>query len=84
MNKEFISTAEAAKLLGISRVAVFKQIKLGKIKAQKVGRNYVIRRQDLSEVLEGTLSEEKKKAIEKAVHKTVKDYGETLRLLGLE
>lgn len=41
-NEQFLSTKEAAKLLGISPVAVFKRIKSGSIPAIKVGRNYVI------------------------------------------
>ncbi len=44
--KEFVSTGELAKMLGISRIAVFKKIKKGEIKAVKVGRNFVIKRED--------------------------------------
>ncbi|MEK7087273.1 MAG: helix-turn-helix domain-containing protein [Patescibacteria group bacterium] len=84
MEKQLISTTELSKILGISRVAVFKKIKSGKIKAQKVGRNFVINRRDLAEILGDVLSEEKKREIEKAVKKTVKEYGETLKLLGKE
>jgi len=40
--KEFYTTKELAELLGISRVAVFNRIKKGDIKAQKMGRNFVI------------------------------------------
>lgn len=36
------SIAEYAALLGITRQAVLKQINAGKIKAQKVGKAYVI------------------------------------------
>lgn len=39
---QYISTAELAKLLHVSRIAVFKKIQSGKIKAFKIGRNYVI------------------------------------------
>lgn len=42
LKKEYLSTAELANLLGVSRIAVFKKIKLGKIKAFKIGRNFVI------------------------------------------
>lgn len=84
MNKEFISTIEAAKLLGISRVAVFKKIKSGQIKARKIGRNFVIDKKDISNIVKGVLSEKRKKEIEKVVNKTVREYGETLRLLGRE
>lgn len=40
--KQFYSVAEAAKKLGVSRIAVFKRIKKGDIKAMRVGRIYVI------------------------------------------
>lgn len=81
-NKEFLSTVELAKILGISRVAVFKKIKKGEIKATKVGRNFVIQRKDLGDILGEVLTEEKKKEIDRAVKKTVKEYSETLKLLG--
>lgn len=84
MEKEFLSTSELARILGISRVAVFKKIKSGNIKAQKVGRNFVIRKKDLGEILGMTLGEERKRLIEGAVKKTIKDYGQTLKLLGRE
>ena len=82
MDKDFISTTESAKILGISRVAVFKRIKSGKIKATKVGRNFVINKKDLGDFFEKELSPIKKEEIEKAVKKTVKEYGQTLKLLG--
>jgi excisionase family DNA binding protein len=84
MKKEMLSTSEVAKLLGISRVAVFKQIKAGKIKAKKVGRSFVIERKDLPQVLETVLSGSKKKQIEKAVDKTIREYSKVLKLLGQE
>lgn len=85
MGKErFLSTTELAKLLGISRVAVFKRIKKGKIKATKVGPNFIINKKDLGEMLGEVLSPAKKQEIDKAVTKTIKEYGETLKLLGAE
>lgn len=84
MDKKFITTTELAKMLGISRIAVFKKIKSGKIKAVKAGRNFVIDEQDLSEILEGSLSDSRKKEIKGAVDKVINDYGETLKLLGRE
>ncbi len=44
--KDFYTTKELAGILGISRVAVFKKIKNGTIKAQKIGRNFVIFKKD--------------------------------------
>lgn len=82
--KEFFSTSEMAKILGISRIAVFKRIKSGDIKACKVGRNFVIQKEDLGEILGTTLGDEKRRLIEGAVRKTIRDYGQTLKLLGEE
>jgi len=46
-SKDFFTTSEYAKKLGISRVAVFKKIKSGVINAQKMGRNFVIYKKDV-------------------------------------
>ncbi|MBM3257811.1 MAG: helix-turn-helix domain-containing protein [Candidatus Nealsonbacteria bacterium] len=81
-SKDFISTTELAKMLGISHVAVYKKIKSGKIKAMKIGHNFVIYKKELGEILERGLTKKQKIEIEKAVKKTVKEYGETLKLLG--
>ncbi len=81
-DKKFISTIELAKILGISRIAVYKKIKKGEIKAIKVGRNFVIDKKDLGNILGKELTEKEKKEIEKAVKRVVREYGETLRLLG--
>jgi excisionase family DNA binding protein len=84
MANNFLSTSEVARLLGISRIAVFKRIKSGNIKAIKVGRNFIIEKDDLTQILGSTLTNETKKELEKAVIKTVGEYGEALRLLGKE
>lgn len=81
---KFLSTAELAKILGISRIAVFKKIKEGKIKATKVGRNFIIDRSGLGEILGEVLKNSDKKEIDDAVKRTVKEYGETLKMLGKE
>lgn len=84
----FISIAELAKMLGISRVAVFKKIQKGQIPAEKIGRSYAISMEHVTDIVggadSGVLTEEKKAEIKKAVEKVVKEYGETLRLLGKE
>ena len=71
MDKEFLSTSEVAKLLGISRIAVFKKIKSGNMKARKIGRNFAVDRKDL-DVLGTVLRDDKKQEIERTVQKTVK------------
>jgi len=81
-NKDFFSTAELAKVLGISRVAVFNRIKKGEIKATKIGRSFVIAKKDLENILSTGISDNDKEKINRAVKKTVKEYGETLKMLG--
>lgn len=79
---DFISTTEAAKILGISRVAVFNKIKSGDIKAIKVGRNYIIHRDDIMNITKkGEISSKDMEEIDKEVSRVVKQYGETLKLL---
>lgn len=82
-NNNFITTAELAKLLGISRIAVFKKIQKGEIKGVKKGRNYEVNIADVSG-LGDRLSAGDKKTIDEAVGRTMSEYGETLRLLGKE
>lgn len=84
MKQNFLSTTEVAKLLNISRIAVFKKIKSGEIKAKKVGRNFVIAREDLHEAIGTILGKAGKELIEKSVKKTMTEYGEALKLLGKE
>lgn len=82
-NNKFITTAELANLLGISRIGVFKKIQNGEIKAIKKGRNYAINIADVSG-LSDRLSANDKKTISQAVDKAMHEYGETLRLLARE
>lgn len=86
--KKYVSVAELAKLLGISRIAVFKRIKKGQIPAEKIGRSYAISMADVNQIIKGTgpqvLTAAKKEEITKAVEKVVKEYGQTLKLLGKE
>ena len=80
--KRYFTTSEIAKLLGLSRIAVFKRIKKGKMKAIKIGRSYVISKACFPEIIGKKLSQAQKRKIESAVRKIVKEYGETLKLLG--
>lgn len=84
MPKDFYSTTEAARILRISRIEAFRKIKAGKIKATKVGRNYIIPHDALLEALGKVVGSEKKKAIEKTIDRALREYGETFRLLGRE
>lgn len=83
-NKQYYSTGELAKILGISRVAVLKKIKKGQLRAEKIGRNFAISKKELEIILGGSMSKKDKNIIDRAVRKTVKEYGQTLKLLGAE
>ena len=50
--KEFYSVPEFAKKLGISRIAVFKRVKRGKIQAIRIGRNWAIPSSELAPLFE--------------------------------
>ncbi|OGI64402.1 hypothetical protein A2733_01180 [Candidatus Nomurabacteria bacterium RIFCSPHIGHO2_01_FULL_40_20] len=85
--EKYVSVAELAKMLGISRIAVFNKIKKGQVPAEKIGRAYAIPMEFIRNKFfhdTGILTEEKKKDIEQVVEKVIKEYGETLKLLGKE
>jgi len=48
---DFLSVAQLAKILEISRVAVLKRINRGAIKAVKVGRSFIIAKKDIKDLL---------------------------------
>jgi len=84
MSKQYISIPELANILGLSRIAVFKKVKNGQIKAVRIGRNYAIPRKYLDAITGKALSVSAKRQIDAAVRKTVNDYGEVLKRLGRE
>jgi len=83
MDDRFISTKEAAELMGVSRVTIFNKIKKGEIEAKKIGRNYVIDKRSLGSIYQD-ITPKQKKLISKAVKKAVEEFGEALKKLGRE
>jgi len=81
---EYITIPQLARILGLSRVAVYKKVKKGQIKAIRIGRNYAIPQKSIMNILGKTLNREDKRLIDDAVKKTVKEYGQVLKLLGRE
>jgi len=89
MNTEnYLSIAQAAKILKVSRTAVYKQIKRDKIKAIRIGKVFAIpegqivnNRIDVAGI---ALKDLQKDKIHKAVKKAFNDYGEVLKRLGNE
>jgi len=82
--KKYITIPELGKILGLSRIAIYKKVRNGQIKAIKIGRNYAIPKKYLDSILGKELNTKEKKEIDTAVKKTVQEYGEVLKLLGKE
>ncbi len=82
--KALYSTVEVANILHLSRVEVFRRIKAGKIKAEKIGRNFVIPHESLLEALGKTIGSHKKMEIEKTIDRAMKEYEEAFKKLGKE
>jgi excisionase family DNA binding protein len=79
---KYVTIPQLAKILGLSRIAVFRKVKSGEIQAEKIGRIYAINRKFVQGLLGQDLDERGKREIDIAVGKTVKEYGATLKLLG--
>ncbi len=83
-NKKYITIPQMAKILGVSRIAVYKKVKKGEIEAIRIGRNYAIHKKSVADILGKDLKDKDKKEIDKAVKKTLEEYGEVLKRLGRE
>ena len=81
---EYLSISEAASLMGMSRISVYKKIKKGEIRSIKIGKIHVIPKFSLSEIRGESISRHRKTVINRAVKKVVKEYGELFRKLGNE
>lgn len=82
--RRYFTIPDVALLLGMSRVAVYKKVKSGDIPAIKLGRTYAISSAYVTHLLGKSLGQVKKKQIDRAVKRVVKEYGELLRMLGKE
>jgi len=84
MAKGFYSTTEVADILRVSRITVFQRIKSGKIKAEKIGRNYIVSHESLLGALGQKVGAHKKEEIDRVVKRAMKDYKEVFKRLGKE
>ena len=82
--ERYLTIPELAKLLGVSRIAIYNRVKKGQIPATKIGRTYVITDQTIANILGKEVTSAGKKRIDAAVRKTVREYGEVLKKLGKE
>lgn len=82
--EKYITIPELAKLLGVSRIAIYNRVKKGDIPATKIGRTYVITDETVADILGKKVTAERKKRIDAAVDRAVREYGEVLKMLGKE
>lgn len=59
--KEYFSVADVAKLLKISRTGVHYYIKTGKLKADRVGKIFIISQEEFGEFLKSRKEQKKRK-----------------------
>ena len=79
--KKLLSVSEVASIMGFSRTHVLRKIKSGELDAQKIGKSYVVSSSSLPGIYQ-PITPTSKKQIEKAVEKTMRDYGDVIRKLG--
>lgn len=82
--EKYVTIPELAKLLGVSRIAIYNRVKKGQIPATKIGRTYVITDETVAEILGRKVTDQEKKRIDAAVNRTVREYGEVLKMLSKE
>ncbi len=83
-NERYLTIPELARLLGVSRIAIYNRVKKGQIPATKIGRAYVITDKTIANILGKEVTRKGKQRIDAAVRKTVREYGEVLKRLGKE
>lgn len=81
--QKLYTTTEAAHILGVTRITIFRWVKEGILPAIRIGRNYFIQKEEVSKRV-GKLSPLHKEIIGRLVERVVADYGETIRMLGKE
>ncbi len=84
--KIFFSASEVAKIMNVSKMTISNKIRKGVIKAEKIGRNYIIPRKEIEHLLEDnkSLTEKDKRGVNMAVERAIKEYGQAIRMLGEE
>jgi excisionase family DNA binding protein len=82
--EKYVTIPELAKLLGVSRIAVYRRVKKGQIPATKIGGTYVITDETVAAILGRKVTDREKKRIDAAVRRTVREYGEVLKMLSRE
>lgn len=81
--KKFFTTRDVAEIFKITDRHVRRLIKANIIPAKKIGRNFIIEAEQLNPIFQKATTLEKE-FVRRTMDKIIKEYGETLRLLGNE
>ena len=82
--EKYVTIPELAKLLGVSRIAIYRRVKKGQIPATKIGGTYIITDETVADILGRKVTDREKKRIDAAIRRTVHEYGEVLKMLSRE
>jgi predicted transcriptional regulator len=80
----YFTVIQVARLIGITRGAVYKKIKNGQIRVKTIEGRVMIPGGFVQELVGKGLTDKTKAEIDKGVAKVMHDFGETLRMLGKE
>ena len=83
-SQDFLTVTQLAKTLGVTRAAIHKKIQKSQLKAERYGNSYLIPAKEFEAMMTRELTDKMKNEIERGVSQVIKEYGETLRLLGKE
>lgn len=84
VKQKYITIPQLAKLLGLSRIEVYRRVRKGQIPAIRIGRNYAISDRDIAQILGEKMSSKAKTEVKTACKKVVREYGEVLKKLSRE
>lgn len=79
-----LTIPELAERMGLSRVAVYRKVKSGKIPATRVGRIHIVSARTARDILQDKITPARAAWIEAAVKKVVVEYGDVLARLSKE
>ena len=82
--EDSLTVPQLARKLGISRVAAWNKVRKGQIPATKIGGIYLITDEATADILGKTVTKDRKKSIDTAIRRTVREYGDVLKKLGRE
>lgn len=75
---------QLASQMGLSRVAVYRRVRRGRIPATRVGHCYIISAQTARRLLQDEITPERQQRIDEAVATVVSQYGALLAWLSRE